>query len=114
MLMRTLVLVAVVLSLSSVQASTQDKTVMGAGTTSCGKWSEARRIRSVEAATAAQWVAGFLSGSNIESDDADFLKGPDYQGIMAWIDNHCRLNPLDLVVTASFKLRHELITRLQK
>ena len=74
----------------------------------------ARQTKSRKAGLSAQWVAGYLSGSNVEADQPDVLVGTDFDGLMAWIDNYCRANPLDLVGTAALKLFDELKSRAQR
>jgi hypothetical protein len=51
----------------------------------------------------------------VEADHpADVLVGTNFDGLMAWIDNYCRANPLDLVGTAALKLFDELKSRAQR
>ena len=35
----------------------------------------------------------------------DFLVGTDFDGLMVWIDNYCRANPLDTIGAAEVALR---------
>jgi hypothetical protein len=72
-----------------------------------------RQIKSGDAALSAAWVVGYLSGLNMRADH-DALAEPDLNGLLAWIDNHCRANPLDTVATAAFKLFKELQSRAQR
>jgi hypothetical protein len=65
----------------------------------------------------AQWVAGYLSAANnvaFVNDKEDVLKGSDFDGLMAWIDNYCRANPLDTVEKAAVQLLAELIVRSRR
>jgi hypothetical protein len=59
-----------------------------------------------------QWVVGFLSGINwtggAVADVPDLLKGRDFDGFMAWIDNYCRAHPLNKLDEASSELLLEL------
>ena len=93
------------------QASAQNRLIFGEGLTSCGTWTQARQAGTVKAGLAAQWVAGWLSGRNRQDGSPDFLVGTDFDGLMAWIDNYCRSNPLDSVGTAAFRLTTELQSR---
>jgi hypothetical protein len=103
---------AVLLSFSNV-ALAQDKprAVFGEGLDSCGQWTQARQTPSAKAGFMAQWIAGFLSGRNLESPSADFLMGTDFDGLMGWIDNYCKTHPLDSITAAAFQLTDELRTR---
>jgi hypothetical protein len=94
----------------------QDIIVWGAGGSSCGKWTLARQSRSVNAGLYTQWVAGYLSGKNVESPSNpqnDPLKGTDFAGLMAWIDNYCSSHPLEAIIAAANKLMDELRARAQ-
>jgi hypothetical protein len=91
---------------------------IGSAGVSCGKWTQARQSRSVNAALYAQWVAGYLSGKNVESGSSyprnDPLMGADFAGLMAWIDNYCSSHPLDAISAAAHKLMDELRARAQR
>ena len=98
--------------MATAQASAEPRLALGQGVaTSCGTWTQARQARTVQAGLAAQWVAGWLSGRNNEDGTTDFLVGTDFDGLMAWIDNYCRSNPLDTVGTAALRLTTELLSR---
>jgi hypothetical protein len=85
---RALVVAAIMLVAASLEASAQDRIIFGEAGTSCGTWTQARQTKSRKAGLAAQWVAGYLSGSNVEADHpADVLVGTNFDGLMAWIDN---------------------------
>jgi hypothetical protein len=88
------------------------KRVFGQGVTdSCGAWLEARRKSSTQAGFQSQWVAGYLSGTNAESNGPDFLVETDFDGLMAWIDNYCRSHPLEKVGIAAVNLLEYLRSR---
>jgi hypothetical protein len=78
---------------------------------SSGVWTQARQSRNAN--QLAQWISGYLSGLNMETDYPDALLGTDYNGLMAWIDNYCRSNPLDKIVIAASRLFDELRSRAQ-
>ncbi len=41
----------------------------------------------------ANWMVGFLSGSNYaDVDGPDFLRGIDQHAVAAWVDNYCAAN----------------------
>ena len=112
-MIRALVVAAIMLVAASLEASAQDRIIFGEAGTSCRHGR--KRVRpSPGRPGSAQWVAGYLSGSNVEADHPDVLVGTDFDGLMAWIDNYCRANPLDLVGTAALKLFDELKSRAQR
>jgi hypothetical protein len=88
-------------------AHAEEATVFGHGLVSCGKWTEARRTTTGQGLYI-QWLAGFLSGLNIESKGPDVLNGQGFDALMAWVDNFCRANPLEPIATAGFALMKEL------
>jgi len=92
-------------------ASAQRRAMLGEGLASCGQWTQARQANDPKVGRMAQWVAGFLSGLNTEATGKDFLVGTDFDAVMGWVDNYCRAQPLDPLVTAAAKLRNELQSR---
>jgi len=78
-------------------------TLIGVGTVSCGKWTASRSGEDYSAKIAEeQWALGFLSGVGFEgSGKYDPLNGVDAEGVLAWLDNYCRANPLKSVATAA-------------
>lgn len=116
MLPRNTVAAAVMLIITSAEASAQGdgyKLIFGQGIVSCGAWTQARQSNPQRAGLSAQWIAGFLSGINKESDAVDFLEGSDFDGITAWIDNYCKSKPLETIGTAAGQLMLELRQRAQ-
>jgi hypothetical protein len=88
---RVVMLVTVILTATRVLA--QERLVIGEGSTSCGAWTQARQAQSPNAALIAQWIAGYVSGSNVEGEQhPDALVGVDVKGLIGWIDNYCRSN----------------------
>ena len=61
-----------------------------------------------------QWVAGFVSGVSWETDDPDILTGMDFDGLMAWVHDYCKANPLAKVTTGAAMLVQELRARAQR
>lgn len=90
--------------------------VYGAGTISCGEWQQVRSSGDKGSVYQAQaWVDGFLSGLNFGEAEPDFLAPkPDKIAFYAWIDNYCREKPLDALITATFKLKQELVARAKR
>ena len=81
----------------------EGKRVIGAGTgASCGKWLEDRQQPPPSTAWhgKANWALGFLSGAAVYQEGIDPLKGLDAAAIYAWLDQHCRENPLTPLVLA--------------
>jgi hypothetical protein len=114
-MVRAVIFAAAMLVAASSDAAAQGRVVFGVGASnSCGVWIQARQDKSTNATVLQQWVAGYLSGRNMEFLDPDALVGTDHDALMAWIDNYCRANPLDRVGTASFKLFDELRSRSQR
>jgi hypothetical protein len=84
--------------------------LMGAGVSSCGTWTEDRKIpASFDAVQDAQWAEGFLSGVGwLHTDGIDPLNGLDANAVLAWLDNYCAAHPLDQIDDAvgAFVQRH--------
>jgi hypothetical protein len=92
----------------------------GAGVRSCGTWTETRRSGNTTTTEYyQQWVAGFLSATNMftarnnKIGNIDILAQPniDTQGLWAWVDNYCIANPLDTVTDAADALGADLVGR---
>jgi hypothetical protein len=92
-------------------AHAEEATVFGHGLDSCEKWTEARGTRSYRRGLYTQWLAGFLSGLNVESKGPDALSGQGFDALMAWLDKYCGANPLEPIASAAFQLTKELRTR---
>jgi hypothetical protein len=115
-IVRVIICVPLVLAETSVLALAQGsgaKMIFGQGLNSCGAWTRARQTKSFDAGLSAQWVAGYLSGMNMETAAPNALAGTDFSGLMAWIDNYCQSKPLDPIANATFMLMNELRARVQ-
>ena len=55
--------------------------------------------------------AGFVSGVSWEADDPDILRRMDFDGLMAWMHDYCKANPLAKVTTGAAMLVQELRAR---
>ena len=97
---------ALLLAVATSTAQEEPRMVFGPMGFSCGKWTNARE-QTGERAQLRYWILGYLSGLNMESS-TDFLRGRDIDGLIGWIDNYCRRNPLDTMVRAVHELRDEL------
>jgi hypothetical protein len=111
-----LMLISAALAVVCVPAAAESggRVFIGQGSNSCGSWVSARETRSTPRGLNSQWALGFLSGVNVETTDPDILIGTDFDGLMAWIDNYCKANPLTPLVTAVMKLADELQTRVMR
>ena len=121
--MKTLAALAVIIATAAhaeplPPAQDQDWVIaFGIGGRSCGNWTQWRQSKSVEAGLSAQWVVGFLSGKNqcISCNPQDDpLRGADFVGLMAWIDNYCSSHPLESIHAAGNMLMEELRARAQR
>lgn len=87
--------------------------VYGAGTVSCGKWTEVRKLRVGVAGE--QWLAGFVTAFNLYGfGGEDAANGIDMSGLAGWIDNYCQKNPLDNLSRAAESLVTELLVKSGK
>jgi hypothetical protein len=122
--MKTLAVLAVIIATAAIAeplppAQDQEGVIaFGIGGRSCGNWTQWRQSKSVNAGLSTQWVAGYLSGKNVESNFSnpqdDPLRGTDFAGLMAWIDNYCSSHPLEAINSAADKLMDELRARVQR
>lgn len=85
--------------------------IAGMGTMSCGKFLEYRASRDATVDVGMKsWLQGLLSGMNVQlianNGQARFL--PDSDTIMAYIDKHCRDNPLSDPFRGGMKLHREM------
>jgi len=89
----------------------------------CGSWLEARAERSRQSSqnlllsesVYREWVMGFLSGvawwKSGYDDRTDLLRGVERAGILVWLDNYCRANPLHNMSKAVIELVSHLEAR---
>lgn len=95
--------VLMVLMLIGGESETKAYTLIGAGESSCGAWTEYRRSPgTTKALMDISWVTGFLSGVGaVGNDGADPLDGVDKDGLSGWIDNYCQSNPIERIYQAA-------------
>jgi hypothetical protein len=86
---------------------------IGQGANSCWAWTRSHRAKAATQDLYTQWVAGFVSGLNWNYVDPDFLTELEFVGLMAWVDNYCKANPLAKVTTGAAMLVQELRERAQ-
>ena len=86
-------------------ANAQGVAVQGIGTTSCGKYIERRATSNpAQDGATASWVWGYMAEFNMESKYPTTANLPDQPSTLAYIDKHCRENPLDNVLAATMAL----------
>ena len=89
-------------------------TSVGIGSTSCGKFTSTvdqgnNTQKWTELLIYKNYAGGFITGINLSLDNTyDIRGGTDAQGIMAFIEKHCRENPLDQFGNALDSLIYEL------
>ena len=113
--MRTL-LVFLAMFFSSMGAGAQQVLILGSGNKSCGTWMEARQENGYGTLIYQAWITGYVTAYNnyAVNQDGNVTAGTDVDGLMNWIDNHCRSNPLDSLFKASGALVRELESRKAK
>ena len=108
--MKPLLLAALIVSLFAGNAGAADAkhegnyAVIGLGLNSCDSWTAARLTPQATLAFAeGQWVLAFLSGVGFMGGETgnNPLNGIDAQGVWAWIDDYCRVHPLEKIAQAS-------------
>lgn len=109
-------LYAMVLLAFCSSADAAGRVVYGAGAISCAEWQDYRtsggRVAKLQAES---WVDGYLSGFNVGSQTADFLRNkPNDIALYTWLDNYCSTRPLDMLVIAVDRLRDDLVARMPK
>jgi hypothetical protein len=106
------VLIVMSMVLMTNQALGAYRYLMGAGTSSCGAWLEARKSRGWKDIEMKTWVMGYVSGANVWSGlDYDFLAAPDAPALYAWLDGYCPQHPLETLNLATDALIHDLAKR---
>jgi hypothetical protein len=114
-MIRIVMLAIAMLAAASLQASSQpsgSRAIVGWGLKSCGTWTQVRQAtESADHTVIEAWVVGFMSGMNLDRTHPDALVGTDFDGLMAWIDNYCRSNPLQAIAFAATSLMEELRSR---
>jgi hypothetical protein len=118
-MVRGTVLAATMLIVVSVQASAQysgERTMMGFGSASCAVWSGERAGKTLRSYAMEFWVLGFISGTNWASpaDRKDLLAGMDADAMWSWLDNYCRLRPLEPLSASVVGLINELRQRAER
>jgi hypothetical protein len=111
--MKRLLLAAVIVGLFAGTAGAADAKhegkYAGVGLDSCDSWTAAR-LTPQEKQGDGQWVLAFHSGVGFMGGDTGNNPGNgiDAQGVLAWIDDYCRVHPLEKIVeaVAAFSFAH--------
>jgi hypothetical protein len=79
--------------------------VFGMHQLSCGKYLKDVSSDPYTAAAYGWWIAGFISGTNLEKGRAISTDNPAHE---AWLKQYCEKNPLDPFFTGAIELNKEL------
>ena len=107
MMIRVVMFSAIFFSAASVPATATEtgndggRLVIGQGANSCWAWTRSHEAKAATQGLYTQWVAGFVSGVSWEADDPDILTRMDFDGLMAWMHDYCKANPLAKVTTGA-------------
>jgi len=116
MMVRVIMFSAIFLAAASVPAAAETgddggRLVIGQGANSCWAWTRSHAAKAATQGLYTQWVAGFVSGVSSEADEPDILTRMDFDGLMAWMHDYCKANPLAKVTTGAAMLVQELRAR---
>ena len=116
MMVRVIMFSAIILAAASVPAAAETgddggRLVIGQGPKSCWAWTRSHAEIAETQGLYKQWVAGFVSGVSWEADEPDILTRMDSDGLMAWMNDYCKANPLAKVTTGAAMLVQELRAR---
>lgn len=82
------------------------------GNDSCANWTENRGDRGHRTQALEGWVLGYLTAYNAYADETGSVEtSVNATAVLGWVDNYCRANPLDTLMTATLKLIRELEAR---
>ena len=94
---RRIVLAAMVIFVTADAEAQRKTTFSGAGTTSCGQYLQDRKTDSRFDYQYTQWVSGYFSAYNFFSTYPQ-IERQSAETVLAYLDKHCRDNPLHLVI----------------
>ena len=80
------------------------------GVRSCGVWVADRAQNSFGSRTDEAWFVGFMSGLAAMSGK-DIITDSDNESLFLWVDNYCKINPLNSTGEAAEVLFLELIKK---
>ena len=103
-------LLSVIFSLPTIASAIDTKgnfTFRGAGAKACGGYVREDNIDT--RGVYEHWLMGYISGINsAKRGKADFSNGVDPQGLIQWIENYCKENPLSNFGSAVDAMLEEL------
>ena len=83
--------------------------VAGEGRVTCGTYLERRKEDAVQQTYVyAVWVRGFLTGINYSDPAKAARELPTGSTVLAYLDKHCRENPLDVIARGAMALDRDL------
>jgi hypothetical protein len=99
---------ALVSALFACAAQSQEtaSTVYGVGTKGCSEWTASRKLPG-QTLLFESWLTGYISGANGAGLD---MTPSNIQQMVGFVDNHCRVHPLDMIYEAAGQLVSELRT----
>jgi hypothetical protein len=84
----------------------------GHGMQSCGSWLQARKEPGRTDPSYIAWLSGYMTAFNRwRADEGNIASDTDMAGLIGWIDNFCRREPLDTISDAAEALLFELMRR---
>ena len=97
-----MILAALALAIAPPNSHAGGAAIQGLGLLSCGRWTTERAAQPASEMRVAltTWLGGYISGYNFRGG-GDILKGVDFDGAVAWVDNYCAAHPLDTVAYAA-------------
>lgn len=109
--MRRALIAALILASLGSPAKAAGLTVIGAGLTTCGRWTADTRANPARGdIQGLQFALGYLARSSLGSS-RDLLKQTDAAAIRGWLDNYCAARPLSGLFEAIQALEDELVKR---
>ena len=113
-------LIMVVVGLATLVTPTvtlsDDYMTLGAGTASCGRWTDVHKSRNdVLAGDFDQWVLGYVTAFNVWREKGLLgNRNTDNAGILEWVSNYCAGHPLERIDNVALTLVVELTKRMGK
>lgn len=112
-------LVAILVCMTFSEAGAAGPQLLGVGGKSCGTWTAARakpdNVDNDVKWNMIQWILGYVTAANSYlAPRSDLTNGIDNQGLLAWIDKHCREEPLHDIAFASRALVVELMKQVPR
>lgn len=82
------------------------------GSVTCGAYAKYRLLKDGQNSAHLYWINGYLTAiNNITPDTYSIRVSVDKEGLLAWLDNYCKANPLFNLSDAISDLFRELYPR---